>query len=138
MRFLFEGIPPEIRQYLIESDQDEESFSRDARSLVYQRAKGVEDKLPFGTRMRVYDSGYAWLTHSINPLHLEDTDFCVKIGGTDCQKPYNASLYNISAMSLGALSANAISALNKGAKPPRGGGQSDLRNRVGIFRVPHQ
>ena len=34
MRFLFEGIRPEIRQYLIESDQDEEPFSRDARSLV--------------------------------------------------------------------------------------------------------
>jgi glutamate synthase domain-containing protein 2 len=116
MRFLVEGIPPEIRQYLIESDQDEEPFSRDARSLVYQRTKGVEDKRPFGTRMRVYDSGYAWLTHSINPLHLEDTDFRVKIGGTDCQKPYNVSLYNISSMSLGALSANAISALNKGAK----------------------
>ncbi|MEM7615401.1 MAG: FMN-binding glutamate synthase family protein, partial [Pseudomonadota bacterium] len=33
MRFLFEGIRPEIRQYLIESDQDEEPFSRDARSL---------------------------------------------------------------------------------------------------------
>ena len=35
MRFLFEGIRPEIRQFLIESDQDEEPFSRDARSLVY-------------------------------------------------------------------------------------------------------
>ena len=56
MRFLFEGIRPEIRQYLIESDQDEEPFSRDARSIVYQRAKGVEDKRPFGTRQRVYDS----------------------------------------------------------------------------------
>ena len=40
MRFFFEGIRPEIRQYLIESDQDEEPFSRDDRSLVYQRAKG--------------------------------------------------------------------------------------------------
>jgi hypothetical protein len=55
MRFLFEGIRPEIRQYLIESDQDEEPFSRDDRSIIYQRAKGVEDKRPFGTRQRVYD-----------------------------------------------------------------------------------
>ena len=31
MRFIFEGIRPEIRQYLIESDQDEEPFSRDDR-----------------------------------------------------------------------------------------------------------
>ncbi len=49
MRFILESIRPEIRQYLIEGDRDEEPFSRDARSLVYQRAKGVEDKKPFGT-----------------------------------------------------------------------------------------
>jgi glutamate synthase domain-containing protein 2 len=67
MRFFFEGIRPEIRQYLIESDQDEEPFSRDDRSLVYQRAKGVEDARPFGTRMRVYDAGYSWVTHSVQP-----------------------------------------------------------------------
>ena len=65
LRFLFEGIRPEIRQYLMESDQDEEPFSRDKRSIIYQRAKGVEDKRPFGTRERVYDSGYEWITHSI-------------------------------------------------------------------------
>lgn len=51
VRFLFERIRPEIRQYLIESDHDEEPFSRDARSLVYQRAKGIEDKRLFGTRL---------------------------------------------------------------------------------------
>ncbi len=116
MRFLFEGIRPEIRQYLIESDQDEEPFSRDARSLVYQRAKGMEDKRPFGTRMRVYDAGYSWVTHSVMAKHLPDTDFRVRIGGKDCIQPYDASIYNISAMSFGALSANAILALNTGAK----------------------
>lgn len=115
MRFLFEGIRPEIRQYLIESDQDEEPFSRDARSLVYQRAKGQEDARPFGTRMRVYDGGYSWVTHSVQPKHIEDTDFRVCIGNDACTQPYNASLYNISAMSFGSLSANAISALNLGA-----------------------
>ncbi|MEL6644665.1 MAG: FMN-binding glutamate synthase family protein [Pseudomonadota bacterium] len=119
MRFLFEGIRPEIRQYLIESDQDEEPFSREERSLVYQRAKGVEDKRPFGTQQRIYDAGYAWLTHSIKPRQLEIGDFRVKIGGPACKQPYDASLYNISAMSFGSLSGNAILALNKGAK--RGG-----------------
>ncbi|MEP2096716.1 MAG: FMN-binding glutamate synthase family protein [Paracoccaceae bacterium] len=116
MRFLFEGIRPEIRQYLIESDQDEEPFSRDDRSLVYQRSKGVEDKRPFGTRMRVYDAGYSWVTHSASPKHLTETDFRVRIGGPECTQPYDASLYNISAMSYGALSANAILALNSGAR----------------------
>ncbi len=87
MRFLFEQIRPEIRQYLIESDQDEEPFSRDERSIVYQRAKNVEDARPFGTRMRVYDSGYQWLTHSIRPRHIKDTNFRVTIGGPDCTQP---------------------------------------------------
>lgn len=116
MRFFFEGIRPEIRQYLIESDQDEEPFSRDHRSLVYQRAKGQEDARPFGTRLRVYDAGYSWVTHSVQPVHIEDFDFRVTVGGSQCSKPYSASIYNISAMSFGSLSANAIEALNTGAK----------------------
>ena len=116
MRFIFEGIRPEIRQYLIESDQDEEPFSRDDRSLVYQRAKGQEDARPFGTRERIYDAGYSWITHSVRPVHIEDHNFRTTVGGKDCKRPYSASLYNISAMSFGSLSANAIEALNTGAK----------------------
>ncbi len=116
MRFLFEGIRPEIRQYLIESDQDEEPFSREERSIVYQRAKGVEDKRPFGSRKEVYQTGYAWLNHSLQPKQLDSWDWRVTIGGPDCAKPYSASLYNISALSFGSLSGNAILALNTGAK----------------------
>ncbi|MHA6323610.1 FMN-binding glutamate synthase family protein [Roseivivax sp. CAU 1753] len=135
MRFMFEGIRPEIRQYLIESDQDEEPFSRDKRSIVYQRAKGVEDKRPFGTRQRVYDQGYQWITHSVAPKHLKDHDFRLTIGGPDCTAPYEASLYNISAMSFGALSANAILALNTGAKM---GGFAHDTGEGGISRYHRQ
>ena len=115
MRFLFEGIRPEIRQYLIESDADEEPFSREQRSLIYQRAKGVEASRPFGTRRRVYDAGYEWLTHSAVPTKLDNHDFRVRVGGPDCKHPYDISIFNISAMSFGSLSGNAILALNKGA-----------------------
>lgn len=135
MRFLFEGIRPEIRQYLIESDRDEEPFSREDRTIVYQRAKGVEDKRPFGTRERVYDSGFQWLTHSIVPRHIADHDFRVRIGGPDCRQPYDASIYNISAMSFGALSANAILALNAGA---RKGGFAHDTGEGGISRYHRQ
>jgi len=116
MRWLFEGIRPEIRQYLIESDRDEVPFSREKRSIVYQRAKGVEDKRPFGTRQDVNAAGYTWLTHSMAPKKLGDGNFRIAVGGRDCRKPYSASVYNISAMSFGALSGNAILALNGGAK----------------------
>ena len=49
-RFLLEGIGPEINQYFIESNSSGVPFSRETRSLVYQRAKNQLDTLPFGTR----------------------------------------------------------------------------------------
>ena len=116
MRWVFEGVRPEIRQYLLESDRDEVPFSREKRSIVYQRAKGVEDKRPFGTRLDVYGAGFAWLTHSLAAKPPNDAPVRVRIGSADCAKPYDASIYNISAMSFGALSPNAIKALNTGAK----------------------
>ncbi len=116
MRFLIEGIRPEIRQYLIESEHDEVPFSRDKRAIVYQRAKNIEDKRPFGTRLNLYEPGFSWVNHSFRPVELHDWDFRTTIGGPACRKPYSASVYNISAMSFGALSANATLALNTGAK----------------------
>ncbi|MBL1437756.1 MAG: FMN-binding glutamate synthase family protein [Rhodobacteraceae bacterium] len=116
LRWILESIRPEIRQYLMESDSDKEPFSRDDRSIVYQRSKGVEDKRPFGTREDVYAAGYSWMTHSVLARSDLPWDCRVKIGNAACKQPYQASILNISAMSFGALSANAISALNKGAK----------------------
>ena len=42
-------------------------FSRDTRALVYQRAKMVLDKRPFGTQEDVYREGYEWMHHSMAP-----------------------------------------------------------------------
>ena len=56
-RFLLEFIRPEIRQYFIESDNEAHPFSRQQRSLVYQRAKGDPDKRPFGTQLDVRRAG---------------------------------------------------------------------------------
>jgi glutamate synthase domain-containing protein 2 len=107
-----------MRQYFIEGDNEAAPFSRQQRSLVYQRAKGDADKRPFGTQMDVGAVGYEWINHSMQPTTLATHDFRVVIGAGRAQ-PYSASIFNISAMSFGALSANAILALNSGAK--RGG-----------------
>jgi glutamate synthase domain-containing protein 2 len=115
LRFLLEWIRPELRQYFIESDHEAHPFSRQQRSLVYQRAKGDLDKRPFGTQLDVHAEGYEWINHSLVPTQLASHDFRVQIGETRAQ-PYSASVFNISAMSFGALSANAILALNGGAK----------------------
>jgi glutamate synthase domain-containing protein 2 len=118
-RYLFEALRPTIRQYFFEGEKDGRPFSRDRRSLVYQRAKGQLDKRPFGTEFDVYDPSYEWISHSMAPTEVMEHDFRVKVGGPDCIKPYDASVLNISAMSFGSLSANAIRALNKGAKAGR-------------------
>ncbi len=115
LRFLLEEIRPEMRQYFFEDEKHAMPFSRDKRSVVYQRAKGVLDKRPFGTNYDVYADGFEWLTHSLTPAPTPDSNFRLRIGGRECAAPYDASLFNISAMSFGALSANAIRALNKGA-----------------------
>ncbi len=115
LRFLLEFIRPEMRQYFIESDSEAAPFSRQQRSLVYQRAKGDSDKRPFGTQLDVSAIGYEWINHSMQPTVVESHDFRVVIGA-DRAQPYSASIFNISAMSFGALSANAILALNAGAK----------------------
>ncbi|MEO8058810.1 MAG: FMN-binding glutamate synthase family protein [Burkholderiales bacterium] len=115
LRFLLEFIRPEMRQYFIEGDNEAAPFSRQQRSLVYQRAKGEADKRPFGTQMDVGAVGYEWINHSLVPTELKTHDFRVLIGEGRAQ-PYSASIFNISAMSFGALSANAILSLNAGAK----------------------
>lgn len=116
LRFMLEFIRPEIRQYFIESDNEESPFSRSQRTLVYSRAKAVSDKRPFGTTLDVMAAGYQWINQSLTPTHLKTHDFRIEIGGKDCTQKYSASIFNISAMSFGSLSANAIMALNLGAK----------------------
>lgn len=116
LRFLLEEIRPEMRQYFFESEKDGMPFSRDTRAVVYQRAKMVLDKRPFGTQENVYSDGYEWMQHSIAPKPRATEKFRITIGGPECTKPYSASVFNISAMSFGALSPNAVRALNAGAK----------------------
>lgn len=122
VRFLLEFVRPEIRQYFIESDNEAAPFSRQQRSIVYQRAKGDGDKRPFGTQLDVQADGYEWINHSLAPTEIASHDFRIVIGPERTQ-PYSASVFNISAMSFGSLSANAILALNGGAK--RGGFMHD-------------
>lgn len=115
-RYLFEEIRPEINQYFVESNTDGRPFSREQRSIVYQRAKKQIDSIPFGTQQNVYADGYEYLTHSIYPTHVDHKGLRVTFGSDLCSQPYSASIFNISAMSYGALSQSAVLALNGGAK----------------------
>jgi glutamate synthase domain-containing protein 2 len=118
LRYLLEKVRPEIMQYFVETDTDGTPINRQFRSLIYQRAKNVNNTTPFGTRMDVYRAGYEWMDHSVYAKNYSDLESepRVLIGGADCKRPYSASILNISAMSFGALSKNAILAMNGGAR----------------------
>ncbi|MBT8189726.1 MAG: FMN-binding glutamate synthase family protein [Bacteroidia bacterium] len=116
-RYIAEWLRPKFYQYFIEPDTEGRPFSRLKRNIIYQRAKKVLDTSPFGTQLNVYDEGYEWMNHSINPLdpHKMDHHPRVMIGEQNCSQPYNLSIFNVSAMSFGSLSKNAVMALNGGA-----------------------
>ncbi|WP_416221864.1 FMN-binding glutamate synthase family protein [Sphingomonas sp. S1-29] len=117
LRWFFEEIRPEIRQYLIENDHEKTPFSRSQRSLVYARAKNESSDRAFGTLVDVYENGYEFIAHSTRPAPVADpATFRIPIGGKNGTTAYMASIFNISAMSFGSLSANAILALNHGAR----------------------
>ena len=116
IRYLIESVRPEIRQYLLEGDNEQSPFSRTQRSLVYARAKNESADRPFGTQEDVSQTGFEFISHSLRPMERGDPEsFRITIGGPQCSQPYSASIFNISAMSFGSLSANAVMALNKGA-----------------------
>ncbi|MEO7432234.1 MAG: FMN-binding glutamate synthase family protein [Dokdonella sp.] len=119
VRFFFEMVRPMLRQYVVESDNEEAPFSHLQRAVVKQRSKDVLDLRPFGTEINVYEERYEWLNHSMRPSLVDSHDFRIDVGGVECTQPYSASVFNISAMSFGSISPNAIRALNEGAR--RGG-----------------
>lgn len=117
-RWIMEFFRPFFRQYFFESETDGVPISRMFRSVIYQRAKGAQDAVPYGTKLDTQAVGYEWIGHSLAAIHAdrETPNQRIKVGGADCLQPYSASVFNISAMSFGSLSGNAIEALNKGAK----------------------
>lgn len=115
LRYFFESIRPEIRQYFFESDTDGKPFNRRQRSIVYQRAKNEKQTVAFGMQADPTAPGYEWVAHSIYPAVVDEKSLRVWIGNDQCRQPYHASIFNIAAMSYGALSKTAITSLNEGA-----------------------
>src|SRR3990167_130444 len=100
-RYLLLSIRPHIQQYFIQSDQNGRPFNKEMRDLVYSRAQGTEDNVPFGTQLDVNTPGHTWINHSLTPVKPCLVGTRVKVGGPQCTQPYSASRFNISAMSFG-------------------------------------
>jgi glutamate synthase domain-containing protein 2 len=128
LRYLFEKIGPEIRQYFVANNREELPFNRIERSWIYASAKKENNYEAFGTDRDIYAHQHIFINNAMIPYKLPenhpnkvDPTFlpCAKVMGAHNQrkKPYRpASIINVSAMSFGSLSAKAIESLNKGVK----------------------
>lgn len=128
-RYLLERVGPELRQYIVTSNDEERPFSRDQRAWVYASSKMQNNYVGFGTDNDVeHLEGYPIFKHrtfsDVAPsTAVHDADHVTLpsakvLGGPRGRRHAFRpnSVVNISAMSFGSLSAPAIDALNSGAK----------------------
>ena len=128
LRYFMEFIGPELRQYWVADDKEEQPFNRSERSWIYATAKGQNNYFGFGTEEQQYSIGYPIIKNATFPfpeskaVHLNGDPTavpCLKVLGKSHKRKKAwrpTSVVNISAMSFGALGRNAISSLNLGAK----------------------
>ena len=127
VRYMLEAVGPEIRQYIVTSNDEERPFSRDQRRWVYSSAKRENNYFGFGTDNDIERPGYLLVRHSAFPIHTPhpgepgyDPDYklgCARVLGGYRQRKLAfrpTSIVNTSAMSFGSLSPNAIEAINRG------------------------
>lgn len=123
-RYLLESVGPELRQYIVTSNDEERPFSRDARRWVYASAKRQNNYSGFGTDNDLEGSGnYLIIKHHTlgrpeEPSHDEAYPLPVAkvMGGARGRRHAfrPGSVVNVSGMSFGSLSSAAVQALNRG------------------------
>lgn len=126
-RYLLEAVGPELRQYVVASNDEERPFSRDQRRWVYASAKGENNYFGFGTDNDLEHSSGNVIVHHRTfgrqyPTHGKPGQeawlpSAKVLGGPRGRRHAFRpnSVVNISGMSFGSLSGNAIEALNRGA-----------------------
>ena len=128
-RYWLEAIGPELRQYIVTSNDEERPFSRDQRRWVYASSKQENNYFGFGTDNDLERGGYIIVRHSAFPIHTPhagepgfDPSFplpCIRVlGGPRGRKQAfrPTSIVNTSAMSYGSLSPAAVEAINRGVQ----------------------
>ena len=133
-RYWLEAVGPELRQYIVTSNNEERPFSRDQRRWVYASSKNQNNYFGFGSDEAIEaDSNYLIIkqaafpkSDTTSPAHAEvDPDGVQRwhipvaklMGGARGRRHAfrPRSVVNISAMSFGSLSRAAVEALNRGA-----------------------
>src|SRR5215217_2687482 len=73
-RYLLEKVGPELRQYIVTSNDEERPFSRDQRSWVYSSAKGQVNTFGFGTDNELeHTDSYLIFEHGLMPAPPPDS-----------------------------------------------------------------
>jgi len=124
-RYMLETVGPELRQYIVTSNNEELPFSRDQRTWVYASAKKQNNYTGFGTdNDQERSPNYLIIKHDTlgradNRHHDDHFSLpCAKVlgGHRDRRHAFRpASVVNISGMSFGSLSSAAVEALNRGS-----------------------
>src|SRR3954468_9393081 len=130
LRYLLESFGPELRQYIVTSNDEERPFSRDQRRWVYASSKREINTFGFGTDndLEEVDSLVVFRQSPFpvpppakgEPAAAPDYTLpAAKVLGRAHGRRHAfrpASLVNVSAMSYGSLSRAAVEALNRGAE----------------------
>ncbi len=123
LRYLLERVGPEVRQYIVTSNNAERPFSRDQRRWVYASSKTENRYFGFGTDNELEASpSYLIIKHDTlgfgGAASRSDQLPCAKVLGASRSRRHAfrpGSLVNVSGMSFGSLGAHAVAALNAGA-----------------------
>jgi glutamate synthase domain-containing protein 2 len=127
-RYMLEMIGPELRQYIVTSNDEERPFSRDQRSWVYASSKKQNNYFGFGTDNDLEQlPGHIIVKHNTFPHpdpHKGDAAYdelyripVAKVlgGWRKRAKAFRPeSVVSLSAMSFGSLSEAAVEAINRG------------------------
>ena len=127
-RYWLERIGPELRQYIVTSNNEERPFSRDQRSWIYASSKKQNNYFGFGTDQDLELSpNFLIIKQSAFPINEPkpgDDDYD-ELHSIECRKLMGGhrnrrrafrpqSIVNISAMSYGSMSGPAVEAINRG------------------------
>lgn len=150
LRYIIEWFGPELRQYIVTSNEDERPFNRNERRWIYATSERANNYFGFGTDMN-FDTVRSHVIVKPNAFPLDARTLSLEppvakvLGGPRKRRlaVRPPSIVNISGMSYGALSGPAVKALNEGAKLARcwqntGEGGLAMEHRSGgdlIFQV---
>ena len=118
LRYFFEQLGENFRQYFFLGDREEMPFNRATRGWIYRLAKDEGGVIGFGSTYDMHQAGALIFVNAPFPV-LEDERLAtppLAIGEGFCDQPFVArSIINISGMSYGAISKPAVQSLSRGA-----------------------